>query len=153
MTDDSKATPRPWLVERYDQDDGSINYEVWCQNAPHYHRVVTLNDDANEHALADTKLIVAAVNAHDALVAERDDAVSQRDLWEQTWSAWKRRADGAEAERDRLRQALEEAQKAIRTAHEWIGTLPLTPPFDMKWEAQKSLEAAGRAIKKALHDV
>jgi len=49
-------------VERHDQDDGQINYEIWCQIAPNYHRVVTLNDWDNEHAREDAKLIVKSVN-------------------------------------------------------------------------------------------
>ena len=57
-------TPRPWLVERHDCDDGTINYEIWCQAAPTYHRVVTLNDWDNEHAREDAALIVEAVNGH-----------------------------------------------------------------------------------------
>ncbi len=56
------ATPRPWVVERHDQDDGQINYEIWCQSAPTYHRVVTLNDYDNEAARDDAKLIVKSVN-------------------------------------------------------------------------------------------
>jgi hypothetical protein len=49
-------------VERHDQDDGQINYEIWCQDAPTYHRVVTLNDWDNENAREDAELIVRAVN-------------------------------------------------------------------------------------------
>ncbi len=63
------STPRPWEVERHDQDDGTISYEIWCITAPTYHRIVTLNDDDNEAARADAALIVRSVNAHDALVA------------------------------------------------------------------------------------
>lgn len=57
------TTPRPWVVERHDQDDGSISYEIWCQTRPYYHRVVTLNDWDNNHAREDADLIVRAVNA------------------------------------------------------------------------------------------
>ena len=66
------ATPRPWTVERHDQDDGSINYEIWTNGwvlIATYHRVVTLSDADNERAREDAALIVRAVNAHDDLVA------------------------------------------------------------------------------------
>lgn len=74
MTDISNATPRPWEVERHDQDDGSISCEIWCQTAPVYHRVVTLNDDDNEHARSDAALIVKAVNERDELIAALRDS-------------------------------------------------------------------------------
>lgn len=62
------TTPRPWHVERHDQDDGTINYEIWAifksaDGGTDMHRIVTLNDDDNEHAKADADLIVRAVNA------------------------------------------------------------------------------------------
>lgn len=58
------ATLGPWTIERHDQDDGTINYEIWAINPPQtYHRVVTLNDSDNENAKADAELIVRAVNA------------------------------------------------------------------------------------------
>lgn len=57
------ATPGPWTVERHDQDDGSINYEIWAINPPTvYHRIVTLNDWDNERAKDDADLIAKAVN-------------------------------------------------------------------------------------------
>ena len=55
-------TPGPWVVERHDQDDGTVNYEIWCHTAPTYHRVVTLIDHDNENAKADAELIARAVN-------------------------------------------------------------------------------------------
>jgi hypothetical protein len=67
MTD--RGTPLPWVVERHDQDDGTINYEIWSQTAPNYHRVVTLNDHDNENARTDAAIIVTAVSQNDSLVA------------------------------------------------------------------------------------
>jgi hypothetical protein len=61
------STPRPWIVERHDQEDGTINYEIWCQTAPHYHRVVTLNDYDNENARDDAALIAKVVNEYQEL--------------------------------------------------------------------------------------
>lgn len=57
------ATPGPWTVERHDQDDGTINYEIWAIDPPAiYHRVATINDYDNEHAKDDAELIARAVN-------------------------------------------------------------------------------------------
>lgn len=61
------VTPRPWYVERHDQDDGSINYEIWsvftgADGTTDMHRIVTLNDEDNENARLDAALIVKAVN-------------------------------------------------------------------------------------------
>ena len=56
------VTPGPWVVERHDQDDGTISYEIWCHIPLNYHRVVTLNDYDNENAKDDAELIVRAVN-------------------------------------------------------------------------------------------
>lgn len=39
---------KPWTVERHDQEDGSISYEVWDTNPDSYRRVVCLNDSDNE---------------------------------------------------------------------------------------------------------
>ena len=70
MTDDSKATPRPWRVD----DDGTLrhgNSEV----SDAVKLISPWTEDAwcgNVEAVANSYLIVAAVNAHDALVAERD---------------------------------------------------------------------------------
>lgn len=36
---------KPWSVERHDQEDGSITYEVWDYNPDSYRRVCKLNDD------------------------------------------------------------------------------------------------------------
>lgn len=73
-----QPTPRPWIIERHDQDDGSINYEIWAQQAPVYHRVVTMNDWDNEAARSDSALIAKAVN-------ERDDLLR---ALQQVRSAW-----------------------------------------------------------------
>lgn len=57
------ATPLPWTVERHDQEDGTISYEIWSINPPTtYHRIVTLNDWDNENAREDAACIVDAVN-------------------------------------------------------------------------------------------
>ncbi|MDE2426249.1 MAG: hypothetical protein KGO96_10135 [Elusimicrobia bacterium] len=61
------TTPRPWYVDRCDQDDGTINYEIWsvftaADGSTDMHRVAVINDDDNEHAKADAELIVDAVN-------------------------------------------------------------------------------------------
>ena len=39
---------KPWVVERHDQEDGSISYEVWDYDPANYRRVVVLNDSEIE---------------------------------------------------------------------------------------------------------
>lgn len=56
------TTAGPWIVERYDCEDGTINYEIWSHR-PSFHRVVTLSDYDNENAKDDAELIARAVNA------------------------------------------------------------------------------------------
>jgi hypothetical protein len=34
----------PWTIERHDQDDGSITYEIWDYNPKDYERICTIND-------------------------------------------------------------------------------------------------------------
>lgn len=73
MTDDSKATPRPW---RYDGE------AIWSGDF-----VVIDYDDimgnADERA-SNAALIVTAVNAHDALDAARQAAREQCAAWHDT---------------------------------------------------------------------
>lgn len=48
----------PWQVERHDQDDGSISYEIWCNHPDCYGRITTINDRYdNEQA----KLLAARI--------------------------------------------------------------------------------------------
>lgn len=67
-------SPRhPYVVERHDQDDGSITYEVWDQRPESYRRLCSLNEwndggyeDDEERELstakADAELICRALN-------------------------------------------------------------------------------------------
>lgn len=63
----------PYVVERYDQEDGSITYEVWDYRPETYRRLCSINEwidggkeDAEERelstAMADAELIVRALN-------------------------------------------------------------------------------------------
>jgi Lar family restriction alleviation protein len=59
---------RKWGVERHDNDDGSISWEVWNYDPATYRRVVSFNDAPEEegrHAKADAELI-ARLAAHPA---------------------------------------------------------------------------------------
>ena len=61
------ATTRPWTVERHDQDDGTINYEIWAvfrgaDGGTTMHRIATINDYDNENAKDDAAMIAKAVN-------------------------------------------------------------------------------------------
>lgn len=109
MTDESKATPRPWRVA----EESALDYRP---------SIITTADDKSRIALmysggpiraidkaeerANAALIVAAVNEHDALVAERSSptCIARLTL---CYLALKH-------DYDRLRQALEEAQDALR---------------------------------------
>jgi hypothetical protein len=69
-----RFTPGPWTVERHDDDDGSINYEIWNHSPEHYTRVVTvndLNDDGN--AKHNARLMSAAPDLFNAIF-NSDDA-------------------------------------------------------------------------------
>lgn len=51
-----------YSVERHDQDDGSITWEIWDTNVEHYRRLCSINDRDTRHALADARLIAKALN-------------------------------------------------------------------------------------------
>jgi len=63
----------PYIVERHDQEDGSITYEIWDYRPDTYRRLCSLNEwndggaeDDEEHELStakdDAELIVRALN-------------------------------------------------------------------------------------------
>jgi hypothetical protein len=73
---------RPYIMERHDQEDGSITYEVWDHRPDTYRRLCSLNEwndggaeDDEERELstakADADLIVRALNLAVALGKER----------------------------------------------------------------------------------
>lgn len=49
-------------VERHDQEDGSISYEVWDYNSATYRRLFTVNDSDNKYAFGDANLIAKVLN-------------------------------------------------------------------------------------------
>lgn len=54
-----------YRVERHDQEDGSITYEVWDYNPKTYRRMVETNDSPQEEgawALKDVTMIVNSLN-------------------------------------------------------------------------------------------
>ena len=64
---------RPYVVERHDQENGSITYEIWDYRPDTYRRLCSLNEwndggdeDDEEHELStakdDAELIVRALN-------------------------------------------------------------------------------------------
>lgn len=71
-----RTTPprkNPFVVERYDEEDGSISYEVWDLRSGSYRRLCTINElddggreDENGNELstakADAEMIVRALN-------------------------------------------------------------------------------------------
>jgi hypothetical protein len=81
MTGETMARPlkktysktHPYVVERYDQEDGSISYEIWDTRPDTYRRLCSINEwndggdeDAEERPLstakADAEMIVRALN-------------------------------------------------------------------------------------------
>ena len=55
----------PFFVERYDQEDGSIHYEIWDHRPDTYRRLCTVCEDESPdrgEAKKDAELIVRALN-------------------------------------------------------------------------------------------
>jgi hypothetical protein len=67
------STSHPYVVERHDQEDGSIHYEVWDLRPATYRRLCTICEDPADEcddeisnrgqAKRDAKLIADALNA------------------------------------------------------------------------------------------
>ena len=57
--------PLPYVVERHDQQDGSITYEIWDHRAASYRRLCSLNEelDGDGTARADAEMIARTLNA------------------------------------------------------------------------------------------
>jgi hypothetical protein len=53
-------TKGPFMVERHDNEDGSIAYEIWTYDMNK--RVASICDDDNPQAKADAELIVKLLN-------------------------------------------------------------------------------------------
>ena len=68
----------PYVVERHDQDDGSISYEIWDHRPDSYRRLCSLNDGCDsltfsddderpQHtAKSDAEMIVRALNLNES---------------------------------------------------------------------------------------
>ncbi|MPZ19513.1 MAG: hypothetical protein GEV06_16575 [Luteitalea sp.] len=63
---------RPYAVDRYDEDDGSITYEIWDHRPDSYRRVCRVSEDPVDdaeyspdrgQAKRDAELIARALNA------------------------------------------------------------------------------------------
>lgn len=50
-------------MERHDDEDGSINYEIWDYDPQKYRRVATVSERLTDTALTDARMIVNALNA------------------------------------------------------------------------------------------
>lgn len=119
------ATPGPWYLERHDQEDGSIAYEVWSHEP--YYRIISTTDEDNEknvynaknvadfiaHAREDIPALLSALTAE----KERADYLSGRLEVEKGWREEKQAAvDAAEERADR---AEERFGVATRDAARW----------------------------------
>jgi hypothetical protein len=65
----AKATPGPFVVERDDQEDGTISYGVWCHAKDHYCEVASFSTFTNKNAKRDAELYAAMHEALPALLA------------------------------------------------------------------------------------
>lgn len=54
------ATLGPFMVERHNNDDGSIAYELWTRQMQK--RLFSMRDDDNKNAKADAELICKLLN-------------------------------------------------------------------------------------------
>jgi hypothetical protein len=64
---------KPFVLERHDDDDGSIDWEVWDHRPASYRRLLTLNDSPDNegrNAKADAQRIVNALNRADIIEAQ-----------------------------------------------------------------------------------
>jgi hypothetical protein len=73
----------PYVVERHDQEDGSIHYEIWDERQETYHRLCTVAEDPCEfdepspdrgRAKRDADMIVKALNLRHGLMTDEDRA-------------------------------------------------------------------------------
>ena len=86
MTRPLRATyspTHPYVVERHDQEDGSITYEIWDYRPDRYRRLCSLNEENDSHqfsdldkrpedcAKSDAELIVRALNLMNGGLPER----------------------------------------------------------------------------------
>lgn len=57
---------QPFVVERHDEEDGSINYEIWDHRPNSYRRLCTISDEysvTRGAAKRDAEMIARALNA------------------------------------------------------------------------------------------
>lgn len=67
------ATPPPYVVLRHDNEDGSIQYEIWNEGPEHYNRVASLNDRYDSLAKLNAEFIVKCVNAYKIKIDIKSD--------------------------------------------------------------------------------
>lgn len=72
QTNERSPTRGPFSVERHDNDDGSIAYEIWTHNFED--RVLRMVDNDNPRAKADAELICKLLNNQHPDIAPCDDA-------------------------------------------------------------------------------
>ena len=70
----------PYAVERHDEDDGSISYEVWDERPESYRRVARTDDDLgrNGYAKFDAEQIARGLNF--LVQCGKEDLPKVRDL-------------------------------------------------------------------------
>lgn len=71
---------KPYVVERHDEEDGSINYEIWDHRPDSYRRLCTISDEyslTRGAAKKDAEMVVRALNLlHGAETSASDPSPS-----------------------------------------------------------------------------
>jgi hypothetical protein len=57
-----KSITGPIKVERHDNEDGSISYELWDYGKDTYHQVCVVSEDTSDNAKAEADFVALAMN-------------------------------------------------------------------------------------------
>lgn len=121
------ATPGPWAWEATSQQDNS-----WCvgtTDPPHEGEVVTDDDtvvvdwvaeSGNAERLADAAFLAASRTAVPDLLDEVERLRAERDGYLTNAAAWSKSWQEAEAEKGRLRAALESYERVAKAAKNYL---------------------------------
>jgi hypothetical protein len=127
MKTENKATPRPWKVQDTEYPEFVIAPDemVVCQMrgwGALQHKFDNPTDIANVQK-ANAELIVKAVNAYDSLVEENKQLKIDASNWAYQCDRAKQERDKAEAENQKLREALTEIRNDLDDVGAYDGTI------------------------------
>lgn len=110
---DAKATPGPWASERQDDEDGSINYEVWTEAPGKYKPLFTIREYYDSRRRKEDAALIAYIRTNLAALLDAAEAGMKAPL-PATKEAVQRIKDMGDERDARIRnEALEEAAKVI----------------------------------------